>query len=112
MDRKRLLVIGARGFLGSYAVQAALASGLYEVIRGDRTNAAQEGSQELDVSDSASVNRAFQNRRPDLVLLLAAMSDIDKCESSPKEAFAVNARGAEHVPTHDCVEHGSARDRL
>jgi dTDP-4-dehydrorhamnose reductase len=97
MDRKRLLVIGAKGFLGTHAVQAALSTGDYQVIRGDRSSSGLEGSEELDVSDAATVNRVFQNRRPDLVLLLAAISDIDKCEASPNEAFATNARGAEHV---------------
>jgi dTDP-4-dehydrorhamnose reductase len=97
MDRKRLLIIGARGFLGTFAVQEALSCGAYEVTRGDRTNAGTADSEELDIKSAASVNRVFENRRPDLVLLLAAMSDIDRCEVSPTEAVAVNTRGAEHV---------------
>jgi dTDP-4-dehydrorhamnose reductase len=97
MDKKRLLVVGARGFLGEHAVQAALSMRDYQVIRGDRSNSGLQDSAELDVSDAASVNRVFQSWRPDLVLLLAAMSDIDKCEASPTEAFATNGKGAENV---------------
>jgi dTDP-4-dehydrorhamnose reductase len=97
MDRKRLLIIGARGFLGTFAVQEALSCGLYEVIRGDRTKTGAPDSEEVDITNAASVNRVFENRRPDLVLLLAAMSDIDQCEASPEQAIAANTRGAEHV---------------
>ena len=102
MDRQRLLVVGARGFLGAHVVEAALSTNKYEVIRGDRTSTGLESSVTLDVSDASSIDRAFEKCRPDLVLLLAAMSDIDKCEAFPTEAFATNARGAEHV-ANACV---------
>ena len=51
----------------------------------------------IDISDAASVDRAFHATKPDAVMLLAAMSDIDRCEAQPEEAFAVNERGAENV---------------
>jgi dTDP-4-dehydrorhamnose reductase len=54
------------------------------------------------VKQDASVKAAFQMTKPDVVLLFAAMSDIDRCEQSPEEAFAVNVRGAEHV-ANACV---------
>jgi dTDP-4-dehydrorhamnose reductase len=95
MDRKRLLIVGARGFVGMHASQAAADE--FEVIRGDRRGVGQPGSVQVDVADASSVERAFRETRPDFVLLLAAMSDIDRCELSPDEAFATNARGAENV---------------
>jgi dTDP-4-dehydrorhamnose reductase len=98
MDRRKVLIVGARGFLGSYAVDAATHNA--EVVRGDRHTAGLEGvtgGVVVDVSDAASVNRAFRSTKPDAVLLLAAMSDIDRCEAQPEEAFAVNVRGAENV---------------
>src|SRR5438128_633055 len=95
MDKKRLFVIGARGFLGAYAVRSS--AGTFEVIRGDRSSTSQPGAAEIDISDASSVDRAFREARPDCVLLLAAMSDIDRCEASPEQAFATNARGAENV---------------
>ena len=78
-----------------YAVQAAAET--FEVIRGDRSGNGQPGSIEVDVADASSVDRAFGQTKPDLVLLLAAMSDIDRCETLPEQAFAVNVRGAENV---------------
>ena len=96
MDKKRLLVIGSRGFLGAYSVDAV--SDAFQVIRGDRSSTlGPKDSTEIDIVDASSVDRAFRHVRPDSVLLLAAMSDIDRCEASPTEAFAINARGAENV---------------
>ncbi len=95
MDRQRILVIGAKGFLGTYAAQAA--GDTFDVIRADRSGTGQPGSIELDIADPCAVERAFRLTEPDYVLLLAAMSDIDRCERMPEQAFAVNARGAENV---------------
>ena len=102
MDKQRMLVIGARGFLGTYAFRAAQNTQAFQVIRGDRSKAESESvdgteAVELDIANAASVDRAFADARPNCVLLLAAISDIDRCEASPDTAFAINARGAEHV---------------
>ena len=97
MEKQRIFVIGARGFLGMYAVHAAAATDAFEVIRGDRSGTGQPGSIEIDIVNASSVDRAFRLAQPDFVLLLAAMSDIDRCEVLPEQAFAINARGAETV---------------
>lgn len=102
MDKQRLLVIGAGGFLGTYAVEAAQSPGTLQVIRGDRNQAVTKSTAgkeavEVDIANAASVDQAFAEAHPDCVLLLAAISDIDRCEASPDTAFAINARGAEHV---------------
>jgi dTDP-4-dehydrorhamnose reductase len=95
MASQRLLIIGATGFLGTHAVRSS--AGKFEVIRGERRANGEPGTVHLDISDVASVDRAFADVRPDCVLLLAAMSDIDWCEAWPERAFAANARGAENV---------------
>jgi dTDP-4-dehydrorhamnose reductase len=97
VDKQRILVIGAKGFLGTYAAQAAAAGDTFDVIRADRSGTGQPGSIELDIADASTVDRAFRLIEPDCVLLLAAMSDIDRCERMPEMAFAANARGAENV---------------
>jgi dTDP-4-dehydrorhamnose reductase len=98
-EKPRLLVIGSRGFLGSYAAQAATPE--FEVAEGNRTSTGQPGVI-IDVRDEESVRAAFRAARPDLVLLLSAISDIDRCEQFPDEAKAINLRGAEHV-ANECA---------
>jgi dTDP-4-dehydrorhamnose reductase len=94
MRQTRILIIGARGFLGSYAIEAAGSNA--EVTRGERSDS-DVGSVRIDISDRSSVDDAFASASPDCVLLLAAMADIDRCEAHPAEAYAVNVLGAEHV---------------
>jgi dTDP-4-dehydrorhamnose reductase len=75
-------------------VQAAAAK--FETIRGERISTEPEVVA-IDITDASSVDRAFELAKPDAVLLLAAMSDIDRCEAQPDQAFAVNVHGAEIV---------------
>ncbi len=104
MNEPRLLVIGARGFLGNYVVRSAAER--FEVIRGDRGVGQEPGRVSVDVSDAASVNRAFDEVRPDTVALLAAVADIDVCEASPELAYATNTRGVENV-AQACARSGT-----
>ena len=91
----RLLVIGARGFLGTFVAEQA--SGLYAVIRGDRSRGDETTDVLIDITQPVSVRAAFAECRPDAVLLLAAISDIDRCQRDREAAVAVNLYGAEHV---------------
>ena len=100
MGKPTALTIGANGFLGTYAVRAA--ANIFEVFRGVRC-ASDPKSVSIDISDVASVNKAFEFSRPDAVILLAAMSDIDRCELHPDQAFAINVRGVENV-VNACVK--------
>ena len=60
----------------------------------------------MDVASAASVNAAFERAAPDVVILLAAISDIDECERRPEVAQAVNVRGADHI-AEACARSGA-----
>jgi dTDP-4-dehydrorhamnose reductase len=107
MDRPRLLIIGARGFLGMHTAEAAAAAGKFEIILANRTDFGEPASVTLDLADNASIRTAFEKSRPDAVLLLGALSDIDRCEAMPELAFAINAHGAEYVA--NCCARSGAR---
>jgi dTDP-4-dehydrorhamnose reductase len=89
-----MLVIGARGFLGAHLMRAS--ASLYDVVSGNRVSTAPMGVP-IDITRESSVDSAFQATRPDVVLLLAALSDIDQCETDQEHAYAVNVIGAKHV---------------
>lgn len=51
----------------------------------------------LDITDPASVAKAFDQYRPSAVVHLAAYTDVNGCEMDPERAYMVNTIGAAHV---------------
>jgi dTDP-4-dehydrorhamnose reductase len=87
----RMLLIGARGFLGGHV--AALAMGRFECLPAGRSASAIR----LDITDAREVHSVLERMRPDVVVLAAALSDIDECERSPAVAHRTNVEGAANV---------------
>ena len=88
----RLLVLGANGLLGSNVVTAASAQehdvvGTYHSTEPDFDVPLEQ----LDITSSDDVRGLIDVVGPDAVVNCAAMTDVDGCESSPDQAFAVNA---------------------
>lgn len=83
----RLLVFGGRGQLGSEL--ATTAEGRHQLIAPSHA--------EVDVADREAVERMVQDSRAEVVLDLAAMHKVERCEQDPAGAFAVNAAGAWNV---------------
>jgi dTDP-4-dehydrorhamnose reductase len=98
--RPRLLVIGARGFLGGHLVTRE--DERFQSIGAGR----RECEVELDITDAASVERAFESVQPKIVVLAAAMADIDACERDPVRSFQTNVAGARTV-AQACAKHST-----
>jgi len=94
VTKPRLLIIGANGFLGQHLMKTA---SCFEVFEADLAAPRGERGLAMDVTSAGSVDAAFRHVRPDVVILLAAVSDIDQCEQHPEMAEAVNVCGAVHV---------------
>ena len=52
---------------------------------------------EADVRDYAALRRSVMDVRPDVILNLAALTDMEHCEREPTNAWRTNAIGAEHA---------------
>ena len=85
--RRRILVTGASGMLGSDLVPAMSAAG-HEVFARSRAD--------LDVTDPAGVLRAVRELGPDVLVNCAAFTKVDDCETDAR-AFAVNAAAVGHL---------------
>jgi dTDP-4-dehydrorhamnose reductase len=66
-----------------------LASDLQELLGDD---ARSYSHAELDIADSAALDRAFDEVKPDVVFNCAAFHNVDVCETEPDSAWAVNVR--------------------
>lgn len=93
----RMLVTGAAGMVGSYVAEELTD---FELIL---TDLAGDG-RTLDVCDPAAVTSMVGEVRPDIVLHLAAATDVDRCEREPDWAFRSNAIATQNV-AQACREH-------
>jgi dTDP-4-dehydrorhamnose reductase len=81
----RVVLTGHNGQLG-HQLQAAFAA--HEVLTLDLPC--------NDITDP-SISACVADFRPELVLHVAAFTNVDACESDPEKAFRVNALGTQHV---------------
>ena len=82
----RVTIFGASGLLGK---------ALTREWSGDEVTGL--SSRDADVRDPNRVQQTVQQTRPDWIVLSAAYTDVDGCESKPELAFAVNRDGAVNV---------------
>jgi dTDP-4-dehydrorhamnose reductase len=82
----RVTIFGATGLLGK---------DLMRQWHGDELVGL--GSKDVDIRDANRVREVVEESRPDWVVLSAAYTNVDDCESHPELAFAVNRDGPVHV---------------
>ncbi len=84
----KVLVTGASGQVGSELV-------LEGEKRGIQMLAAGRG--ELDITQQDAVNNFIRSQQPDIVINAAAYTAVDKAESEPDLAYAINQDGADNL---------------
>jgi len=84
----KVAVIGANGQLGADIVRAFAENG-------DAVTALTH--QEIELLNADSVFKSLRELTPELIVNTAAMHHVEKCESEPDRAFAVNAIGARNL---------------
>lgn len=82
----KVLILGATGLLGKPLVRE---------WHGD--DVVGFGSRDVDIRDEVRVHEVVHSAHPDWIVLAAAYTDVDGCESHQELAFAVNRDGALNV---------------
>jgi dTDP-4-dehydrorhamnose reductase len=96
----RVALFGASGLLGQDIVRNIVREFAHsDSASSDQTpdNLTAFSSKDADLRDSARVRDVVRNSRPDWIILSAAYTDVDGCESNRDLAFAVNCDGAVNV---------------
>ena len=91
----RITIFGATGLLGKALVRE---------WKDDEVTGF--GSADGDIRDEKQVSNLVQRARPDWIVLAAAYTDVDGCETNRDLAFDVNCRGAINV-ARAAKQHGS-----
>jgi dTDP-4-dehydrorhamnose reductase len=92
---RRILVIGAKGMLGKDLVEILRSSSRVdqhldcEILGWD--------IEEIDIQEEKNTITKIESLRPNIVINIAAYTNVDGCESHDEKAFAINAEGMRHV---------------
>ena len=101
--QKKILVLGGTGLLGAYLVDHLKFLGFEVLVQGRST-----GHFALDLSIRESVTKLLNQVKPNIIINLIAITDVDYCEMHPSQAYVmhgaivgeisqwVNSRDAEH----------------
>lgn len=83
----RVLIVGARGQVG-YELMQRVPEGF---------DAVGMGSLELDITEAGQVVAIINQVKPQLIINAAAYTAVDKAESEPQQAWAVNCEGVAYL---------------
>jgi len=103
-DSEKILIIGANGFLGSYLMALSdkneLKAKNITLIASDLENSHLDSRfpfYQIDITDTEKTITVIHEIKPDVVILTASMTDVDRCEVNKKLAKKVNIDGPKNV---------------
>ncbi|MBU3176430.1 SDR family oxidoreductase [Clostridium estertheticum] len=93
---KKVLIIGASGFLGKEVCNVFQLDKNYETC-GTYSKTKTDSFEYLDITELKSISRAFLKIRPDIVIVTAALTNVEYCETNREETYKINVLGIENL---------------
>ncbi|MCM8767276.1 MAG: dTDP-4-dehydrorhamnose reductase [Candidatus Omnitrophica bacterium] len=85
---KKILITGGNGLVGTY---------LKKILNGKDYSVFAFGKEDLNIIDIEKSYKIFKDLSPDIVIHLAAITDVDYCEKNPDITFLINSKGTENI---------------
>jgi dTDP-4-dehydrorhamnose reductase len=89
----RVIVTGATGLLGC-SLGPFLQKRGHQVTRVGNTHASDLN---IDLTNCEQTARALDDAKPDVIINLVALTDVDRCETHPQEAYSLNVKTVESL---------------
>jgi dTDP-4-dehydrorhamnose reductase len=102
----RVMVVGASGLLGQHMMSAGNELGLAMTGTYNTVKEGIPGAIQMEITNPDSVSRGLEAACPELVVLCAAMTNVDQCEREPDAAYKVNMEGTLNVAA-ECRSSGA-----
>ncbi|MFQ5941268.1 MAG: dTDP-4-dehydrorhamnose reductase [Nitrososphaerales archaeon] len=97
MVKMRILITGATGLIGREVASTAVDLG-HDVCSGQHKTKPDFGKPiDLDINDTGSVENCFKRASADAIIHLAALTNVDQCETERELALQANAKAVETV---------------
>ena len=90
-----ILITGASGQLGMSLKR--IFNSKYEIISTTGNNNPTGSSMHLDVTNPLLFKEVMETTNPDLVINLAALTNVDLCEKNPELAYSINIGGMDNL---------------
>lgn len=99
---KKILVTGSNGLLGQKITENVLANSratLVATSKGHNRYPIKDGYQyaELDICNAVQVKQVLKKHRPDVVINTAAITNVDGCENSKEQCWALNVEAVKNL---------------
>lgn len=91
-DRLRIAILGSSGLLGSSLVPFLLSQN-HKLLLSHNIN----NIRIIDALDYNSVEYFFDAHKPDVIINLVALTNVDKCEKNPNLSYRINVKPVENI---------------
>lgn len=88
--KQKFLIVGGSGLLGQNLQH-------YLLQKGHEVSALSRGAAGVDFTDHAAAHLAIKNTAPDVIVNLAAFTNVDGCEKDIEKSYALNVQIVENI---------------